>query len=54
VSSSETEDDNLTEETEEDEKDSDVVIEDIGSELSEDSYDYPLLENPPLGKVEPK
>ena len=54
VSSSETEDDNFTEETEEDEKDSDVVIEDIGSELSEDSYDYPLLENPPLGKVEPK
>jgi hypothetical protein len=40
VSSSETEDDNFTEETEEDEKDSDVVIEDIGSELSEDSYDY--------------
>jgi hypothetical protein len=58
VSSSETDDDNFTEETEEDEKDSDVVIEDIGSELSEDSYDYPLLEkveqNPPLGKVEPK
>ena len=58
VSSSETEDDNFTEETEEDEKDSDVVIEDIGSELSEDSYDYPPLEkveqNPPLGKVEPK
>lgn len=51
VSSSETEDDNFTEETEEDEKDSDVVIEDIGSELSEDSYDYP---DPPLGKVEPK
>lgn len=56
VSSSETEDDNLTEETEEDDKDSDIVVEDIGSELSEDSYDYPdpPLGNPPLGKVEPK
>ena len=40
VSSSETEDDNLTEETEEDDKDSDIVVEDIGSELSEESYDY--------------
>ena len=40
ASSSETEDDDLTEETEEDEKNTDIVIEDIGSELSEESYDY--------------
>ena len=40
ASSSETEDDDFTEETEEDEKDTDIVVEDIGSELSEESYDY--------------
>ena len=40
ASSSETEDDDLTEETEEDDKDTDVILEDIGSELSEESYDY--------------
>ena len=40
ASSSETEDDDLTEATEEDEKDTDVILEDIGSELSEESYDY--------------
>lgn len=51
ASSSETED--FTEETEEDEKDTDVILEDIGSELSEESYDYED-DNLPLGKVEPK
>ena len=40
ASSSETEDDDFTEETEEDEKDTDIVVEEIGSELSEESYDY--------------
>jgi hypothetical protein len=49
VSSSETEDDDSEETEETDDKESDIVVEDIGSELSEDSYDYPLLE-----KVEQK
>ena len=40
ASSSETEDDDLTEATEEDDKDTDIILEDIGSELSEESYDY--------------
>jgi hypothetical protein len=39
-------DDDETDETEESE---DIVIEDLGSELSEESYDY----DPPLEKVEP-
>jgi hypothetical protein len=34
--------------------DDDLTIEDVGSELSEDEYDYPLLENPLLEKVEQK
>ena len=31
-----------------DDDDDELIVEDIGSELSEDEYDYPLLENPLL------
>ena len=56
VSSSETEYDDFTEETEEDDKEIDIVVDDIGSELSEESYDYtdPPFLNPLLEKVEQK
>jgi len=34
-----------------DDEDDELIVEDIGSELSEDEYDYPILENPILEKV---
>jgi len=40
ISSSSTEDSEEDEETEDSQQDNDIVIEDVGSELSEESYDY--------------
>ena len=68
VDSSDTEESDPTESTEEDEdedteeteeqsnEEDELVIEELGSELSEESYDYdpPNPPNPPLEKVEPK
>jgi len=52
LSSEETEESEESEETEESEE---IVIEDLGSELSEEEYDYdpPSPPSPPLEKVEP-
>lgn len=53
-SSDETNDDSEeddSDEMDENDADDDLVIDDVGSELSEESYDY---EDPPLEKVEPK